>query len=217
MIYGINPLVLLFASLGLWVVLLVTETLKRNNLLAGENARKTIHIFSGFFLALLPVMANRREIVAVNVLFFVGVVLFAGVLHKFSSIDDIKRWSWGQFLYPIGLLLVAISFKDPVIYSFATLELALADGFAAVFGERYGKIKYHILGASKTLIGSAIFFLITLTIFYVYADTFGVDGAITYNFLIAGAVGLTIVEGSIAAGFDNLFIPYLTAIILSSL
>jgi len=217
MLYGINPLVLIFASLGLWLILLITEALKRNDLIAGENARKTIHIFTGFLLALLPVIANRREIVAVNIIFFLGVLLFAGFLHRFSSIEDIKRWSWGHFLYPIGLILVAVFFKDPVVYSFATLELALADGFAAVFGERYGRIKYHILGATKTLLGSAVFLAITLTIFYTYADSFGVDGSITTSFLIAGAVGLTIVEGSIAAGFDNLVIPFLTAIILSSL
>src|SRR3989338_652451 len=152
MLFGLNLLVLAFASLGLWVILLVTESAKRAHLIGGEVARKTIHVLSGFLLAVLPTFATRREIVAINLIFFAGVVFFVGILHRFSAIQDVKRWSIGQFLYPLGVLIMAVFIRDPVIYSFAVLELALADGFAAIIGKLYGKKSYQFFGARKTLL-----------------------------------------------------------------
>lgn len=212
-----NLLIVTFACVSLFLILLITEALKRHDIIAGENSRKTIHIFSGFLLALLPVIASRREIFAVLFLFLVGIILFVRVLHKFSAIDDVQRYTWGSILYPIGLMLVLVIFDELVIFSFATLMLALADGFAAVIGHRYGKYHYHILGADKTFLGSFVFFLIATTIFLVYANNYGTDATLTYIFIASGALGLTIAEGSIGAGFDNLVIPMITASILFSL
>lgn len=213
----INILVLIFASLGLWVILLVIETLQRMGFMKGEFSRKAIHIYTGFFLALLPVFATRQEIIAINFLFFLGVITLSGYLHFFKSIESIKRWSLGHFLYPIGVLLVALFFKDPAVYSFSVLVLALADGFAAVFGKKYGKIHYHILGADKTLLGSTVFFLISLTLLLTFSTSYGVHDNLSYLFIFSGALSLTLIEGFIAAGFDNLVLPLVAAAIFSAL
>jgi phytol kinase len=217
MLFDVNLFVLAFACLGLWLILLFVEILTRINWMNGEYSRKSIHVYSGFFLAMLPLYANRTEIIVINCLFFIAVLMLSGINHYFKAGSQISRWSVGQFLYPIGILLVAILFKSSAIYSFAVLELALADGFAAVFGRRYGRWHYHILGANKTLLGSAVFFIISLTIMFTFVNAYGVGDGLSYAFVVAGALSLTLIEGAIGAGFDNLLIPMLTAAILSAL
>ncbi len=216
MIFHVNIIDLVFAILVMWVILLVAEAMKRFGLVHGEYARKLIHISVGLFLATLPLYMNRREIVLINISLFIGLILLSGILHLFKSIEDVPRWTLGHFLYPIGIIAVTVIFKDPVVYSFAVLVLALSDGLAAVFGKWRGKRRYRALGGYKTFYGSTVFFIVTL----VLMSTFVLVGDVTQFRLaavIAGSLFLTGVEGAFAGGFDNLFVPVVAAALLNSL
>jgi dolichol kinase len=136
----------------------------------------------------------------------------------FKAYEDVDRWTIGQFLYPLSIIMAAFIFEDALVFSFAVLQLALADGFAALIGKAYGqKYTYKIPGGEKTLVGSATFFLITLVLLVVYASMESDFTPLLGLIILGGAFTLTFVEGIIAAGFDNLALPVLMGIILQQL
>jgi phytol kinase len=139
------------------------------------------------------------------------------VADMFHRYEDVGRWTIGQFLYPLSLMLVVLFFRDLTVYSFAVLVLALSDGFAAVIGKTFGRRKYYVPGGYKTFIGSMTFFLITFTLLCVYLILETNAGVIALIPAVVYAAFLTIVEGGIAGGFDNLAVPLVTAVLLSTI
>ena len=217
MLLHINLLDLLFASLVMWVILITAEGAKRLGWVHGENARKLIHISVGIFLATLPLYMNRREIVAINFSLFAGLLLFSGLWHLFQSIEDVPRWTLGHFLYPLSIIIVTVIFRDQVVYAFAVLELALADGLAAVFGSWRGLKRYRSLGGYKTYFGSLVFFLITLVLVGIFISMrVGISPETILIWLLISSF-MTAVEGGFAGGFDNLFVPLVMAALLNAL
>jgi dolichol kinase len=85
------------------------------------------------------------------------------------------------------------------------LILGLSDGLAGLIGQKIGRRSYRITG-HKTAEGSFIFFIITSLIF---------SGLLVYNQspigseIIVAALLLTLVEGAVSKGWDNLPISLL--------
>lgn len=242
MIDRINFLNLGFVALALWAIYVTVEGLRHLGWLKGEYGRKAIHISTGILLASLPTFMSRTEIAVVNASFFLGLVgislflryvvshkVFQGdkmpivllpvvkLLKSIRAYEHVGRWSIGQFLYPLSLLLVVFMFEDPIIYAFAVLELALADGLAAVFGQLLGKKRYYIPGGYKTWVGSTAFFAVSVTLLSTYVlinHSLSVDSLIL---IVGGSMILTFIEGIISAGFDNLAVPFFMALLLQTL
>jgi len=215
-ILGVSLLKIAFVMLAMWSIYVLIEVLRRNNIVYGELARKSIHIGIGVLFACLPLFMNRREIFATAAIFFLAMVLLSGVLKLFSAYEDVTRWTIGQFLYPLGIMLVIFFFDDPYIYSFAVLILALADAAAALVGTAFGQIHYHFLGGDKTIIGSLAFFTVTLTIITIFVFSFGSVSPLALVMIPISAWFLTGIEALIAGGFDNLAIPLFAALILNA-
>jgi len=215
-ILGISPLTIVFVLLAMWSIYVVVEVLRRTNVLHGELARKSIHIGIGLLFASLPLFMNRREIFATAAFFFIAMVLMSGVFKLFTAYEDVTRWTIGQFLYPLGIMLVLFLFSDPYVYSFSILILALADAAAALVGKAYGDFHYHFLGGDKTIIGSLAFFSVTLAIITIYVFSHGEVTPLTLAMIPISAWFLTGIEALIAGGFDNLAIPLFAALILNA-
>jgi phytol kinase len=215
-ILGINLINIVFVLLAMWTIYVVVEVLRRNNILRGELARKSIHIGIGLLFASLPFFMNRREIFAVTAIFFVGMVVLSGMMKLFTAYEDVSRWTIGQFLYPLGVMMVVLMSSDPYIYSFSILILALADAAAALVGTRFGDTHYHFFGGDKTIAGSLAFFTVTLTLITIYVFSHGELSPVALVMIPVSAWFLTGVEALIAGGFDNLAIPVFAALILNA-
>ncbi len=215
-IYGVNILSIVFVLLMMWSIYLVVEVMRRHDIVRGELARKSIHIGIGLLFAFMPLFMNRREMFATAALFFVAMVVLSGFLKLFSAYEDVSRWTIGQFLYPLGVMLIIYFFEDTKIYSFSVLILALADAAAAIAGHYFGVLHYHILGGNKTILGSVAFFTVSLTIITVYVFSFTEVTLLALIMIPVSAWFLTGVEAVLAGGFDNLAIPVLSALILSA-
>lgn len=213
----LDIVIMIFCSLVVWVILLLVEVVRRLNIIRGEEARKSIHILVGIFIATWPIFMTRPQIIAMNLLFFVGLILLSGTWHLFKALEDVQRWTLGQFLYPIGVILVTLITRDQYVYAFSVLVLALADAFAAIVGKRYGKRFYHILGGNKTFIGSLTFFLVCCTVIGSYAFLRYEFGIYPLAVMFAGSAFLTFIEAMFAGGFDNLAVPAMAALMLQSL
>ena len=212
------------------------DGLSRLGVLSGENGRKAIHVTIGVFAASFPVFMSRTNILVFHGMFFVGLVVLSLAsdfvrMHKgatkiraakmvadtLARYEDVNRWTIGQFLYPLSLVFVVLLYDDMLIYSFAVLMMALADGFAAVIGKTYGKIIFYVPGGQKSLVGSLAFFSISFTLFSIYLVIETDVGLIGILPALIYALTLTAVEAGIAGGFDNIAIPLLTAVLLNTL
>ena len=212
------------------------DGLARLGRIQGEYGRKAIHITVGIFAASFPMFLNRTEIFVFHGMFFVGIVALSltadfvkthpwaqkfsfsqTLASMFDRYEDVSRWTIGQFLYPLSLMLVVLFYDDLAIYSFSVLVLALADGFAAVIGKPFGRIIYYVPGGKKSLIGSFTFFMITFTLMCVYLIIHTDAGNIALIPAFVYALALTLIEGGIAGGFDNLAVPLTTAVLLNTI
>ena len=95
------------------------------------------------------------------------------------------------------------------------LHLSLADGLAAIFGLAWGEDSmYKIMGRTKSLVGSLAFFFTSLAIM-LWFSIFSHDGysAVTVVWL---PIMATVAENLSGEGTDNLVVPLLVALVLSS-
>lgn len=227
---------LFLAILGAASIYAAVDGMARLGRVTGEYGRKAIHITVGIFAATFPIFLTRTEIFVFHGMFFVGIVGLSMIsdlvrtrpearkfklgrfaAEMFERYEDVSRWTIGQFLYPLSLMLVVLFFDDLLIYSFSVLMLALADGFAAVIGKPFGKKIYYVPGGKKSYVGSATFFLIALTLMCLFLIIETEAGNIALIPAVVYALFLTIVEGGIAGGFDNLAVPLTTAILLNTI
>jgi phytol kinase len=105
--------------------------------------------------------------------------------------------------------------NDQWIFAAAMLHLSLADGLAAVIGLAYGEnSSYRILGRTKSLAGSLAFFFTSISIMIWYV-AFSGAAANAVNLLWLPVVA-TVAENLSGEGTDNLVIPLLVALVLTS-
>lgn len=212
----LQGLEIIYVGLGIGSILIAVEIMNRRGLLHPEFARKSIHISVGLLLAALPVFMTRPQIFLTNMAFLVGVVVLTGWLQIFKAVHSVKRWTIGEFLYPLAGALIALTYDDLRIYTVSIMILALSDGFAGLIGRQFGGDGYKVWGGTKSIPGNLAFLAWTLYIMVIFVAVF-IPGASSYIWLvaIASALFLTVVESLFGGGFDNLAVPISTAIIAS--
>jgi phytol kinase len=195
-------------SLGLIFILLITnEFAWRTGKLEAEEARKVIHVLVGAFIAFWPLYMSWKTIQVLSLLLFLG-VLVSYQYGVFGAIHKVKRKTAGELWYPIGVGLTATLTIQPWIFTVAILHLALADGFAAVFGRKYGVMHYRIGPHTKSVVGSLVFLVISsvlcLIAYIVLSEELpGISLAV---FAVTPFL-TTAVESISRHGIDNVFIP----------
>ncbi|WP_297979919.1 diacylglycerol/polyprenol kinase family protein [uncultured Methanobrevibacter sp.] len=121
-------------------------------------------------------------------------------------------WSILLFIFPIMI--------DPNllwIVALAIVPLVYGDGFAALVGGKWGKVKYHVFGGEKSLEGSLAMFAVT-AVLAVFVWMFYMALGYTlpeFNFwyvLIISAIA-TVCEAVSYGGVDNLTVPAVTSIL----
>lgn len=208
---------LIIALAGVVAILAVSELLWRTSTIRGENARKFVHIVVGTYVAFWPYFMSWREIQIMSLAFFI-VVLVSLKMNIFRAIHNVKRKTWGELCFPIGIGLSALIMPAPIVFTAAILHLSLADGLAAVVGKKYGIIhQYSVRNYTKTLAGTLVFFVISLLI---VTGTILVSGVtVTWPLvplLIWLPVAATAIENISVAGTDNIFVPLLVILILQT-
>lgn len=184
------------------------EHLYRQHRIGGESARKIVHITHGVYVTTWPFFVGWRSIIYLELAFLV-VVALARWLKIFGSQRAVARLSWGEFFYPLGIILLIVTHQPRWVFVLAVLHLALADAFAALIGLRYGKPhRYKVWGQYKSIAGTVAFFVtssILVALACIVARTY-----ITSSTLVALALlpfCSTVIENIGVYGLDNLLIP----------
>lgn len=172
--------------------------------LGPETTRRIAHAAGALSVAPLPLFLYLPELIVLCVL-FTGVLVLTHERNMLGSIHAIDRASIGALVFPAGLLLAVLAgWHHPGAIAYAALVLGFADPAAAFVGSRMKSVRWAVLGGQKTLAGSAAFAVLAVGI----GVTIGVvTGAPHLYGAIAAAAVLTLVEGSLGYGLDNLPVP----------
>lgn len=199
-------------------VLIASELLWKRIKVHPELARKFVHIVCGVFIAFLPFWISYRWIMILAV-GFVAVNLVNHKTNIFHAIRAVRRKSWGDVLFGVGVFAVA-AFQPPAwLFAIAILQVSLADGLAAVFGvtfgEKYGK--YYLFTQPKTILGSIVFILVSATIlvFGLSMASYFADPWQLWPLVAMLPLFLVCIENIAVFGLDNLALPLATLGVLS--
>jgi dolichol kinase len=206
-----------FACLaGIFVLLVIAELLAKHDILKGEYHRKFFHISAGTFIAFWPWLVSW-EMIQILSIAMLAVMIANRYLGLFTYHGRIRRISYGDMFLALAILISSYISHNKIFFAIAVLEVALADGLAAIVGSAYGKgWTYKVFGYKKTVVGSMMFWLVTVEILtagllsahniYSYQDY--------YYLLLLMPPLLTLMENLAIYGIDNLIIPVLTIMVL---
>ncbi|MGH7237160.1 MAG: hypothetical protein ACREGF_01350, partial [Candidatus Saccharimonadales bacterium] len=204
---------LLLVAAGIFIVLIMAEGLRRRKIFSPETTRKFVHILTGTFAAFWPYFLSwgQIEIMAGALL---AVIFLSKYFNIFKAIHLVERRTFGEILFAVAIGLVAIITHDPLIFMAAILHMSLADGLAGVAGKRFGRRNsYTVFGQTKSIVGSATFWLsslIIISLYFILSHAVGAVLAIIFLPLIATAL-----EAAGAWGIDNFLVPVFIALALT--
>ena len=181
-----------------------------------ELSRKFLHIMVGNVAFLLPIFQTSWVMAFVAAGPF---ILFTFLMSPYTPIKSIKGrtsaagHSMGLVYYAITWTVLAYLFFDNrVIIAIGILAMSYGDGFASIFGIRFGKKKYNVFGDQKSYVGSFAMFVFTFITTVVALVYYGIPLSSYVILVLLGiAVVAAIVEGLTPKGLDNLSVPFVTA------
>lgn len=194
---------------GVLAILVFSEILWKQKILNGEYHRKFVHIVVGVFVAFWPWLISWRAIQLIALAMVVVILLDRRPI--FHSNAPVKRRTYGNLLYAVAIFLCALLTNQKIYFAIAILHLSLADGFAAIIGEKFHKRwGYKIFHYTKTVFGSMTFWM--ASVFILGAGLLFAYDLIGYKqyviLVLALPPILTIIEN--AGGFwgtDNVLVP----------
>lgn len=192
------------AALIIGLILIISEVLWRRLKIRGEIARKFVHIIAGTYIAFLPFWIGYGWM-SMLALGFIAANLLNRYTPIFHAIHAVSRRSWGDLFFGVGILIVSLLRPNKWLFAGAILQVALADGFAAIVGLRYSKKMYYVLGHPKSIIGTCTYFVISMLIVLltVSAGNLHISGMV-YPVVPALMAALENVSGY---GTDNAILP----------
>jgi phytol kinase len=193
-----------------------------------ESFRKLFHIMHGVAVAGLAFVVPLDWLIGLEVLFFVSMIItrylvvhtnhLLKIMGYFSRAYKVGRISYGEFFYPISVILLVLFSETKWEFAAAVLILGLADALAALVGKKYGrKTTYLVLGQKKSLIGSTAFFIVTVFVLVGFVALAPHISAISYWFILPIALLITLTENVGVYGTDNLLIPIAAILLLNAL
>ena len=185
-----------------------------------EFSRKFLHIMVGNMIFAMPFFSNPWVMI-------IGLTLPASIgtflLTEYSPIKIENSMTesghaLGLFFYSaIWTILLVIFGSQLWIVALAIVPLVYGDGFAALIGIKFGKIKFSVFGSTKSLEGSLSMFVVTtvMSVFVWMVFTsigYNMPEFNIVNIILISAVA-TLCEAFSYGGIDNLTVPALTSIL----
>jgi dolichol kinase len=150
-------------------------------------------------------------------------------MKEYPSPDELDSlgYALGLFFYAlIWTVLIAIfttiaPAKDPKFFiwivALTIVLMVYGDGFAALIGQKFGKVKYTVFGGKKSLEGSLTMFVITTVmsvfVWMVFASIGCTMPEFNIVYIIMISAVATLCEAFSYGGIDNLTVPAVTSIL----
>jgi len=213
---------ILFATVPIGIILLVSEYMWRKKIVRGERARKFIHILTGVWIAFWPFYIPFDGIFILGCM-ALAFLLYSRYSHVFAAIYSVKRRTYGEIFYAVAIIFCSYYGQEPWIFTVSILLLALADGGAAVAGKLWGiNSTYFVFGSQalqKSTTGTLAYIAlayVSIAVGWLLGGSFVLSEHMIVAF-IALPFGATILENISPYGLDNLITPLFATILLNSL
>ena len=204
---------LFIALVGVAALICIGEYLRRVHLFQAEVTRKFIHITIAAFAASWPFFLEWNQIQLMSLLMFSGIV-FSRFMHLFRAIHGVKRRTWGEMFFAMGIGIAAVLSNDGWTFAAAMLIMGAADGFAALVGTLLDKVhKYQILGHHKSREGT-LTFLVMAVLILAGCNILG-DMQLSVAQILGVALLTTGLENVSVGGTDNLSVPLAVVLLLN--
>ena len=205
---------LFIALVGVGLLVVTGEYLRRVHLFHAEVTRKFIHITVAAFAASWPFFLQWNHIYLISMLMFVG-ILFSRFIHLFPAIHGVKRRTWGELFFAMSIGICAVLGQSPWGFAAAMLVMGVADGFAALVGTLLDDThRYKVLGHFKSREGTITFFVMTVIILTICASLGHLSPTVFKMLALAGLA--TILENISVGGTDNLSVPLAIVIFIAA-
>ncbi len=198
------------------VTVLTAHYLSINRLISSELARKSVHIAHALIIGSWPFFTNYKLVIIGELLSLLLVVL-ARVFKIFGPFREIQRLSWGEFFFPLAVIIMALYEPSPWLFLAAVLHFGFADALAAIVGDRIRQGNYVVLDHKKSFIGTSVFWLVSFGIVGWYINFHLSSATDLWPTAIIIPTVLAVAENVSPWGSDNLTIPLLAFVLLGAL
>lgn len=216
--------ILLIVGILMGLMVFLSWLPKRFPNMPAEVPRKLLHVLMGLTVLPFPWLFNERwPVVVIAVIALVSLIGIRKIkaLKKSlgSSLHAVERKTFGEIGFVLSVALVFwFSFGNPMLYIIPTLILTFADTVSAFIGIRYGRRNLASgIEDKKSFEGSFAFFsmafIISLACLLLFTDVGRAE-----LLLISLTIGIliAIIEAISICGSDNLFIPVVSFLVLST-
>jgi len=202
---------------GIFAVLVIEEIFYKRKILQGEYLRKFVHISAGSFIAFWPWLISWQAIQFIGIL--MAIIIWLN--HRLKALHvggDISRKTYGFYFFALTVFISPFLTHNKMFFALAMLNMALADGLAAVIGLTYGKkYGYRVFHQLKTVVGTMTFWFVSFCILgvgllYLHDSLSFTHYALLLILLPPILAGLENLGG---LGLDNVIVP--VAVILALL
>ena len=217
---------LIIVYLYVVVIFLLAEKVLKSR---PEVSRKFVHIMVGNMIFAMPFFSDPSILLWFITLPITIALFFLTEYSPITIHNSVTEsgHALGLFFYAlIWTVLIAVfamisPANDPKYYiwivALAIVPMVYGDGFAALIGQKFGKVKYTVFGGTKSLEGSLTMFVITSVMsVFVWMVFTSIGCAMPefniVNILLISAVA-TLCEAFSYGGIDNLSVPAVTAIL----
>jgi phytol kinase len=207
-------------------LLLIAEVLQRVVNIKPDITRKIVHIGAGMWIFGVLALFETWQ---VGIIPFASFILVNFILYRYKVVRalDASNSSPGTVYFATSVTLLFAAFWRP--HQFDQVSIAVAglmvmtwgDALAALIGKSYGKNKYQFGQSIKSLEGSLVMFIVSVTVVFLVL-IFLPKSLLSVNSLeweiwrliiasLASGVVATLVEAISPHGTDNLTVPLVSA------
>lgn len=210
----------LISILFVLAVIILSEVLQR----AGKDpefTRKFVHIGVSHWWPLAMFLIDDIRFALIPPALFVAVNYYS---HKKNFFKGMERKETGSDLgtvyFPVALIVLILLTWDGGLLGSGFEYIGLAgvmamgygDGFAAIVGQKWGKLKYRIFKNEKSLEGSTAMLTFSFSSIAVVLCLFAGFNPSVLRVSFLTALLATILEALSPSGTDNLTVPVVTAL-----
>ena len=215
-----NWLGLLIAYCYIFAIIGTAEALRRWRGYGPRFTRKVIHVGVGMLSWVLVFLFDSPWPFVFACLSFVILNLLDWRYGFLSAMTSSDRSNLGTVYFPLAAAAVALLFwgRAPLMVA-ALMPLTWGDGLASVVGRAYGRNKFTVFGHTRSLQGSATFFLIgglfTWLALWILSGPPDISPVAALLPALIVILAATLTEAFSIWGLDNLTVTAVAIIILT--
>lgn len=199
--------VYVFAAIG------IAEGLRKAFRWPVEFTRKFIHIAVGMWSVGTALLFSNKWFAVIPPLSFVVLNYISYRRNTFAAMEHEDKSNLGTVYFPLAfavIILLTFDVSKSMMVA-ALMPLTWGDSFAAIIGKRWGRRKFKVAGATRSIEGSvamfAFSFVSVLLVFLLMESLQGADVLWAIVFALVTAAAATLAESISVRGLDNLLVP----------